>query len=234
MKVVIFAGGVGTRLWPLSRKHTPKQFEKIVGDRSTLQLAIDRVLPIFDWKDIYVASGMRYRDIIYQQLPLLSKENVILEPEMRDVGPAVGLVTLILAEIAPDEPLIILWSDHLVKNEILFRKILSAVGNVLETDKKKIVFMGHSSRFASQNLGWIEIGDKVRDSQGLTVFEFKSFHYRPNMEVAESFHGSEKHFWNPGYFGTTAGFLSSLYQKYAPNMYTKLHEIQSHWGQDDY
>jgi mannose-1-phosphate guanylyltransferase len=234
MKVVIFAGGVGTRLWPLSRKHTPKQFEKIVGERSTLQLAVDRVSPMFDWNDIFVASGSRYKDIIYEQLPEIPKQNILLEPEMRDVGPAVGMVSAILAKIAPDEPFIILWSDHLVKDVKFFRKILASVGKVLEKDKNKIVFMGHSSRFASQNLGWIEIGDKVDESGGLSVYGFKSFHYRPNLEVAEQFHASDKHYWNPGYFGTTAGFLFSLYQKYAPEMYEKLKTIQEHYGKDDF
>ena len=66
MKVVIFAGGVGTRLWPLSRKNTPKQFEKIIGDKSTLQLAIERVKPIAKVEDIYISSGVHYKDILLQ------------------------------------------------------------------------------------------------------------------------------------------------------------------------
>jgi mannose-1-phosphate guanylyltransferase len=116
MKVVIFAGGVGTRLWPLSRKNTPKQFEKIIDDESTLQLAFYRVSSIVKPEDIFVSSGARYKEVILSQLPQIPKENFIFEPEMRDVGAAVGLVTAILAKIAPTEPLMILWSDHLVKN----------------------------------------------------------------------------------------------------------------------
>ena len=108
MKVVIFAGGVGTRLWPLSRKHTPKQFEKIIGERSTLQLAYDRVSPIFHPEDVFISSGDRYRDVLYSQIPEIPRENFILEPEMRDVGAAVGLVTSIFQKISPNEPFIIL------------------------------------------------------------------------------------------------------------------------------
>ncbi len=85
MKAVIFAGGVGSRLWPLSRKNTPKQFEKILGDRSTLQLAAHRLQPDFTWNDIYVSTGSKYVDIVHSQLDNLPKDHIIGEPEMRDV-----------------------------------------------------------------------------------------------------------------------------------------------------
>ncbi|MCJ7740795.1 sugar phosphate nucleotidyltransferase, partial [Candidatus Microgenomates bacterium] len=96
MKAVIFAGGTGTRLWPLSRKSSPKQFEKVVGDKSTLQLAVDRLVPDFSWNDIYVATSLQHTKLISAQLPNLPPANIIGEPEVRDVGPAVGLVTAIL------------------------------------------------------------------------------------------------------------------------------------------
>jgi mannose-1-phosphate guanylyltransferase len=226
MKVVIFAGGVGTRLWPLSRQNTPKQFGKIIGDKSTLQLAYERVAPIFKATDIYISSGIRYKDIIRKQLPKIPEENLIFEPEMRDVGAAVGLVAAILDKIAPNEPFIILWSDQIVKEEEHFRKILSLVGQMLDEEKNKIIFIAHNSRFASQNLGWIERGQRVRSIDGFEMHEFKSWHYRPDQKSADKFHKSENHYWNPGYFGTTAKFLFGLYKKYAPEMSNKLIEIR--------
>ena len=95
MKIIIFAGGVGTRLWPLSRKSTPKQFEKIVGNESMLQIAVKKLFPLVDWKDVFISTGADYEEIVRKQLPKLPQENVLVEPEMRDVGPAVGLVTAI-------------------------------------------------------------------------------------------------------------------------------------------
>ncbi len=234
MKVVIFAGGVGTRLWPLSRKHTPKQFEKIFGDKSTLQLAVDRISPIFKPSEIFVSSGEMYKDIIYKQLPNIPKENIILEPAMRDVGAAVGLIAALFAKESQDEPFIILWSDHLVKNESLFREVLLVVGKILQAEKDKIIFIGQRSRFASQNLGWIELGQRVRKINDLSLFEFKSWHYRPDPEVAEEFHKSGHHFWNPGYFGTTPAFLLSLYKQFAPDMYDKLVMIQKTWRTSEF
>src|SRR5579859_2210941 len=105
MKIVIFAGGVGTRLWPLSRKNTPKQFEKIIGDKSTLQQTVERLHPEFKPEDIYIATGIRYKNIVTKQLPQIPSENFIFEPEMRDVGPAIGLVAALLNKQFPNEPL---------------------------------------------------------------------------------------------------------------------------------
>lgn len=234
MKVVIFAGGVGTRLWPLSRKHTPKQFEKIIGDKSTLQLTVERVIPVFKAQDIFISSGERYREVLYKQLPQIPRENFIFEPVMRDVGAAVGLVTAILDKIAPTEPFILLWSDHLVRNEGLFRRVLQIVGDVIKQNPRKIVFIGQRSRFASQNLGWIESGRKIKKIDGIFVQEFKSFRYRPDPDVAEKYHLSDAHSWNPGYFGTTPSFLFSLYKRYAPTMYNILLEIQKVHGTSRY
>lgn len=123
MKIVLFAGGVGSRLWPLSRKNAPKQFGKIIADRSMLQIAVHKLFPEFKWKDVYISTGKAYFSVITDQLPQLPKENVIVEPEMRDVGPAVGLVVAQMEKLHPDEPLVLLWgSDHLVKKEALLEK----------------------------------------------------------------------------------------------------------------
>lgn len=234
MKVVIFAGGVGTRLWPLSRKKTPKQFERIIGDKSTVQLAVERVLPVVPPSDLYISSGRIYEEVLQEQLTQIPKKNFILEPEMRDVGAAVGLVAAILEKESPNEPFIILWSDHLVKNEKLFQKILQTASELLEQDKDKIVFIGESSRFASQNLGWIEFGEEIRKVNGIPVHSLKSFHYRPSLEIAEKFHKSPNHVWNTGYFATTARFLLSLYKKFSPAMYENLLILQKAWGTDGF
>lgn len=218
----------------MSRKNTPKQFGKIVGDKSTLQLAVERVMPIISPEDIFISSGQRYGEVIRGQLDMIPAENFILEPEMRDVGAAVGLVAAILEKISPDEPFIILWSDHLMKNEEMFRSILLASEKILDQDKNKIVFIGQKSRLATQNLGWIEFGKKLKDVDGHTVYEFESLHYRPTLEDAEKFHASPNHAWNPGYFGTTPKFLMSLYRKYAPEMAAELEKISAAWGTDSY
>lgn len=234
MKVVIFAGGVGTRLWPLSRKSTPKQFEKIIGDKSTLQLAAHRLRPDFNWEDIYVSTGKAYADIVRQQLPEIPHENVIGEPEMRDVGPAVGLMVSILAKKYADEPIVILWSDHLVKKEEHFRKILKTAGDFIQNQQDKIIFVAQKPRFASENLGWIDFGKEEFSKGGISFYSFAGFKYRPEADTAKSYLASGHHAWNLGYFVTTPRFLLKEYEKYVPKVYKGLEEIANYWGSSEF
>ena len=229
MKAIIFAGGVGTRLWPLSRKKSPKQFEKIVGNKSTLQLAAERLLPDFSWKDIYVSTGKAYVEVIQKQLPQLPPDQVIGEPEMRDVGPAVGLVTSLLMKEVPDEPMVILWSDHLVKKDALFRKILLAAGKIVKKEPDKIIFVSQKPRFASENLGWIDYGKEMRKEAGIPFHAFVDFQYRPDPNTAKRYLESGHHAWNLGYFVTTPQFLWKQYQRFAPNVYRGLSRIADAW-----
>lgn len=233
MKIVIFAGGVGTRLWPLSRKNTPKQFEKIFGEKSTLQEAIDRLLPDFDCSDIYIATGKRYEHIIREQLNQIPPENFIFEPEMRDVGPAIGLMATILDRIAPDEPVAILWSDHMVKHIDKFKQALRSAEKITREQKGQFVFIAQKARFANQNMGWIEVGNAVTldgASNENAIFTFRKLCYRPSLKQAEEFLKNEKYVWNLGYFVTTPRILLSLYKSFTPEMYAKLMKIKDAWG----
>lgn len=235
MKIVIFAGGVGTRLWPLSRKNTPKQFEKIVGDQSMLQIAVNKLAPAFDWQDIYVSTNVQYKDLICQQLPKMPEENIIVEPAMRDVGPAVGLVVANFIKTDPNEPIAILWgSDHLVKDEEVFRQTLKAAEELLKKDQEKVIFIGHTPRFASQNLGYIEFGDEVDKINDLPVYTFTGFKYRPDLELATKFLKDGKHAWNLGYFVTTPAFLWKQFENFAPDLYEQLKAISDAVGTAEY
>lgn len=234
MKIVVFAGGVGTRLWPLSRKSSPKQFEKVVGEKSTLQLCVERLYPDFSSKDIYISTGQRYVDLVKKQLPDLPTENIIGEPEMRDVCPAVGLATAIIGKTHPTTPIAILWSDHIVKKEEMFRKVLKRAEEYIKLHNENIVFISQKPRFASQNLGWIEFGEKCDSKEGIDIYRFKSLLYRPNLKLAERFMKSGHHTWNLGYFVTTPKFLLGLYKKHVPQMYGKLIPIQNSYGGKDF
>lgn len=234
MKAVIFAGGVGTRLWPLSRKKSPKQFEKIVGDKSTLQLAAARIQPDFSWEDIFVATGHAYVDIVRTQLTELPKTHVIGEPEMRDVGPAVGLMAGILARTSPLEPMAILWSDHLVKNEALFKKVLRAAGKMVEREPDKIIFVSQKPRFASENLGWIDFGPSLYKIEDISFHSFRDFQYKPDKKTAHAYFTSGHHAWNVGYFVTSPKLLWNLYKQFAPNLFDGLTRIVEAWGSPEF
>lgn len=225
MKIVVFAGGVGTRLWPLSRKNSPKQFEKILGDKSTLQLAVDRLRPDFNFEDIYIATGKKYEEIVKQQLPKIPAQNFIFEPAVRDVGPAVGLAMSIIGREHPSSPVAILWSDHFVKKERRFREVLHFAENLVIKNNNSLILIGQRARFANQNLGWIEFGEKTKEIRGTKVFKFKKLIYRPTLNQAESFL-NQNFAWNPGYFVTTPKFLLSQFEKFTPDLYRGIMKIK--------
>lgn len=230
MKAVVFAGGVGTRMWPLSRQQTPKQFEKIIEGKSTLQLTINRIRPEFAWEDIYVSTGEKYKNIVSKQLPRIPVDNIIGEPVMRDVAGAVGYLSAIVAKSLPDEPFVILWSDHLMERVNVFKKVLMTGGRFISRNKDKFLFIGQKPRFANQNLGWIELGKQIETIDGFKIHQFKSWKYRPDVQLAKQFYKSGHHVWNPGYWIVVPSLVLAQYKKFMPTMYKKIMKLQQSFG----
>lgn len=199
----------------------------MVGDKSTLQLAAERLTPEFAPQDIFVSTGKQYVEMVREQLPFVPHENIIAEPEKRDVGPAVGLIMGYLAKKFPHEPVVILWSDHLVKKIERFKKIVLDAGSYVENKKDCIVFIGQKPRFASENLGWIKIGE-IKEQVGETKLSaFAGFKYRPSPQDAQKFFDSRGYCWNLGYFVSTPSYIYSLFQSHANDIFEVVEKIVS-------
>jgi mannose-1-phosphate guanylyltransferase len=196
---------------------------------------VTRLLQKFDASDIFISTGKRYGEIIESQLPELPTNNIIVEPEMRDVGPAVGLVTSIFAKINPDESMAILWGDHLVKDDSKFHKLLSIASTVIERMPENIVFLAHTPRFANQNIGWIGYGESALGSiEGMDYFKLNSFKYRPDIELVNQYVNDGHHAWNLGYFVVKPRFLWDQFCKHSPELAKGLSEIQNSYGTTSY
>ena len=219
MKLVIFAGGIGTRLWPLSRVNSPKQFDKIFNGASTLQLAFGRIAPVFGADNIFIQTVEQYKNIIAEQLPKLPRTNILIEPSRRDLGPAVCFAAAELNRRGYSGAMAILWSDHLMKKTEEFTGALQAAEKLIEKDSKRFVFLAEQPRFANNNLGWIKLGEKFGISGDFSLHHFAGWKYRPTADECHAMFASGEHFWNPGYFITSIDFLLESYQRLAPEIY---------------
>ncbi len=239
MKFIIFAGGTGRRLWPISRKQSPKQFEPIIGSRSTVQLAVDRVARQYGAENVYVSTNERYHEIIAQQLPEVPPANLIAEPVRRDLAPAVGLAMAHLShpmseEEQAKEPVAILWGDNYMSEEDTFRSLLQAAAGVIRDGRAGIVFIGETPRYANENLGWIEMGERAGQSTEHSFYAFRSWSYRPSLERCHELLASGNYVWNTGYFVTTIHFVRKLFEEYQPQMTRQLAEIKAAIGSPQY
>ncbi|MDD5031452.1 MAG: sugar phosphate nucleotidyltransferase [Patescibacteria group bacterium] len=219
MKLIIFAGGIGTRLWPLSRQNSPKQFDKFFSGKSTLELAVARVAPVFGLPNIFIQTVEKYKDIVKQQIPGLPEGNIIIEPARRNLGPAVCLAMMEMEKRGFSGAVAILWSDQLIEKEKDFTSKLELGEKLIKENPGRLIFLAEKPRFANNNLGWMKIGEKAGEIEGTDFFRFAGWKYRPEIGECNRMYESGEYFWNPGYFITSVEFLLEQYKNLSPQIY---------------
>lgn len=162
-------------------------------------------------------------------------KNIILEPHKKDVGPAVAYAAGYVSKMSNEnEPIVILWSDHIVKHQDKFKEILTASAKLIAKQDDKIIFIGQKSRFASENLGWIQYDKAVKTVDGIEFRSFTGLKYKPQKDMAQKYFTSDKHCWNLGYFVTTPKNLLSKFEKFAPEISSHLEVILASFGAKSY
>ncbi|WP_324172631.1 mannose-1-phosphate guanylyltransferase/mannose-6-phosphate isomerase [Sulfurimonas sp.] len=204
MTNIILCGGSGTRLWPISRTLMPKQFVKLFDEKSLFQLTVERNSKICDSQ--YIVSNTEQYFLALDQLEELNKTNnkYLLEPIGRNTAPAIALACMALS---PDEVVLVTPSDHLIKDEIEYEKVLNKAQK-LANDGFLITF-GITPTFVEIGFGYIE-------SEGLNV---KAFHEKPDFKTAERYLQAGNYYWNSGMFCFKAGVFLDELKKYSPNIY---------------
>ncbi len=204
MKVVILAGGVGTRLWPESRQRRPKQLLNLVGSRSMLQETVDRVLPLTPASDVYVVTARTYAAAVARQLPDVPRGNIIGEPMGRGSAPAMGLAATYLSS-GEDDVLAFLPADHVVSRPEPFRQALVAAQGLANDGYMVTLGIRPSAPFTGY--GYIQQGESLGRRGEFGAFQVARFAEKPDAATAAAYLRSGKYSWNAGMFITRAKTL---------------------------
>lgn len=224
MKIVILAGGFGTRLWPMSSKEKPKQFQKLISDKSMLRETFLR-LPFVDPKDIYISTNKEYVDLVKADLPEIDPENIIAEPSMQDTGPCIGLVAALIAKYDPDEVMAVVYADHLVQDTDEWELKLK-VAEKLAREENTLNIIEVKAKYPNTNMGYVKIGKMLSAIDGVEVYEFQSFHEKPDFETAKKLLSSYSYLWNTGYYVWKVSSILEEFKKHMPRTYECLMAIQ--------
>lgn len=225
MKAVILAGGTGTRLWPLSRSGKPKQFQKLISEKTMLQETLER-LNFLKREDIYISTNQKYLPYVREQCPEILKNQLIVEPEMRDTAPAIGYAAMIIEKNHPGEVMAIVYSDHLIKNNKEFAHKLKVAESIAKKENS-LNIIEVKAKAPNPNLGYVKIGKLLEIKDKVPIYELKSFIEKPNQKKALQFFKSYNYLWNTGYYVWKAKEILSCFQKYEPKTYHHLMEIKN-------
>jgi mannose-1-phosphate guanylyltransferase len=216
---VILAGGGGTRLWPKSRNKTPKQFLKLTGKSTMMQVAAARITKVVPWERIIVVTNEIYKDEVHQQLPEVPVENIIAEPAKKDTALAMLVGSLFALSKDPDAIIINSASDHVVTDEREFTRVMKAAVEVA-SEQKNLVTVGISPTFASSAFGYIKVGQDIKKvGGGLTVFKVDSFTEKPNEATARAFISTGRYFWNANMYVWSGKTLVEAFKEHFSSMY---------------
>ncbi|UJF32111.1 mannose-1-phosphate guanylyltransferase [Paenibacillus hexagrammi] len=194
MKVVIMAGGKGLRFWPRSVDSKPKQFLALTSHESMLQQTYQRFLKYVDARDIYVVAGSSYLELIYEQLPCLEKDHVIVEPDQRDTGPCIALTARFFLKEGLDEVLITAPSDQYIpEDDALWEALLKA--ERLASENETIVTLGIVPTRPETGYGYIRT---FPGQTGGYAFRVDTFMEKPNEQKAKELFQQSDTYWNSG------------------------------------
>ncbi len=225
---VIPAGGVGSRLWPLSRADAPKFLHDLTGSGQTLlKDTWDRLAPLSGEQRIMVVTGRAHRAAVEAQLPELADANIVLESEPRDSTAAIGLAAAILERREPGVIIGSFAADHVISGEALFRS--AVVEAVAAADAGYIATIGITPTEPAVGFGYIECGDELGIAGAEHAEAVSSFVEKPDLETAKRYLADGAHLWNAGMFIARADQLLAEIARNKPELHAGLIELAAVW-----
>ena len=221
--VIIMAGGRGERFWPVSREKTPKQLINLLGDRSFLQQAVDRVLPLVPLKNILVITHAAQAAEARRQLPRLPRQNVVGEPIGRDTCAAVTLGAALVGARSTTGVMAVLPADHVIPEEKKFQQVLSDAFD-LAARGQAIITIGIKPTEPATGYGYIHVGEPLPPAQGAkktktAFYRAERFVEKPHFDKALEYLNSGQYRWNAGMFIWSFVTITEGLQKHQPEMY---------------
>ena len=212
--VVIMAGGIGSRLWPLSTPDVPKQFIDVLGvGRSLIQLTVDRFAPVCQPENFWVVTGERYVDLVREQLPGIPASQILAEPEGRNTAPCIAYASWKIACKDPEANIVVTPADALVlKTEVFAETIAKALEFTAE--RSAIVTVGIAPTRPETGYGYIHASEALH-GQLVKVSEFKE---KPSLDTAIEYLEDGHYFWNAGIFVWNVQTIVSELRTYAPQI----------------
>lgn len=227
---LIMAGGRGERFWPKSRKNLPKQFLSLTDDGKTMiQLTVERILPLVDMQDIYIATNRDYKKLVREQLPEIPEENILCEPVGRNTAPCIGLGAVHISRKYDDAVMLVLPSDHLIKYNTIFLNTLSDAAEVAEQGEN-LVTLGITPDYPETGYGYIKFNPNQTMKRAFAVDRFVE---KPDLETAKEYLATEQYLWNSGMFIWKVSTILHNMEKYLPETYAGLQRIQNAIATED-
>lgn len=216
---LIMAGGSGERFWPLSTKKKPKQLLKIFSEKSLIRLAYERVLPLVDKNQIFIATNEIQVPALKEDLTELDDSRIIIEPAFRDTAAAIAYGSTMISKYYKNPTVVVLASDHLIANDEEFRKVIKLAE--LEAEKGNIVTLGIKPTYPETGYGYIEVNDSTLNKATKSL----GFREKPKYEIAKEYFESKRYLWNSGMFIFKYETIMEALKKYSKNHYDTINSI---------
>jgi mannose-1-phosphate guanylyltransferase len=227
---LIMAGGKGERFWPRSRVSLPKQFLSLTDDGKTMiQLTVERISPLVNIEDVYIATNKNYKELVKQQLPGIPEENILCEPVGRNTAPCIGLGAAHVAKKYDDATMIVLASDHLIKNNEIFTETFTQACEVAEKGEN-LVTIGITPNYPETGYGYIKYDQNTKEGSAYAVEKFVE---KPVLEVAKEYLADGHYLWNSGMFVWKVSTILNNFKKLLPESYAALMKIKESVGTAD-